>query len=352
MSKTIKRCYLKCLTYEKLLEAHKRASMGKKKKKEVILFEMDLETNIVKILNNLKNESYKFGEYREFLVKDPKERIIRSLPYPDRVVHQWYVEEFIKPYFYKRFINDTYACLDNRGTHKAVLKVKKYMKKMNKDGLYYVIKFDIKKFFYSIDKGILLSILEDRIRDKKIISLTKIILDDGNLKGIPIGNYTSQYFANIYLDKLDHYIKENLKIKYYVRYMDDFIILIRTKDEAKLIYSLVNEFIEKNLNLSLNKKSMYYPSTHGVDFCGYKIFENYILIRKRFKRKMNKKIKLWEYLYNTNKLDRDKMLFSYNSALGHLKHANYHNYMTKFINKNIYFLNILKDKDNRINIDI
>lgn len=351
MSKTIKNCYLKCLTYQKLLEAHERASMGKKKKKDVILFEMDLETNIIKILNALKNESYKFGEYREFLVKDPKERIIRSLPYQDRVVHQWYVEEFIKPYFYKRFINDTYACLDNRGTHKAVLKVRKYMKAMNKYGNYYVIKFDIKKFFYSIDKDILLNILKDRIKDKKIISLTKVILDDGNIKGIPIGNYTSQYFANIYLDKLDHYIKEKLKIKYYVRYMDDFIILIRIKSEAKLIYSLVNNFIEKNLNLSLNAKSMYYPNTHGVDFCGYKIFENYILIRKRFKRKMNKKIKLWKYLYSINKLNKDKTLFSYNSALGHLRYANYYNYINKFISKNISFLNILKKKDNRININ-
>lgn len=227
MSKSIKKCFGRKLTFTKILEAHKRASKGKKQKKEIILFEMDLETNIVKILNDIKNNKYKFGKYREFIIYEPKERLIKSLPYRDRIVHQWYIEEFIKPFFLPRFIKDTYACIENRGTHKVVINVQKYMRKMKKyNQNYYVLKCDIKKYFYNIDKKILLQILKENIKDRKIINFTEVILGDLEEVGIPIGNYTSQFFANIYLNKFDHYVKEELKIKYYVRYMDDFILLV------------------------------------------------------------------------------------------------------------------------------
>lgn len=187
MSKTIKKSFNQKLTFIKLLEAHERASIGKRNKKKIILFEMDLETNIIKILNDIKNNNYKFGEYRQFIIYEPKMRIIKSLPYKDRIVHQWYIEEFIKPFFFPRFIKDTYACLDDRGTHKAVSTVQKYMRKMNhKYNKYYVLKCDISKYFYSIDKEILMNILNKNIKDKKLIEFSKIILDDGNQIGIPI----------------------------------------------------------------------------------------------------------------------------------------------------------------------
>ena len=147
-----------------MLEAHYRARDGKRSKKEVILFEMDLETNLVRIINEIASGTYQFGNYREFKVYEPKERVIKSLPYRDRVVHQWYVEEFIKPYFFKRFITDTYACLNGRGTHKAVSCLQRQMRDIKrKYGTYYVLKCDVKKYFYTIDKNILMKILKKRI---------------------------------------------------------------------------------------------------------------------------------------------------------------------------------------------
>lgn len=334
MSKTIKNMFNSKLTFEKLLQAHERASIGKKCRKEIILFEMDLETNIIKILNDLKSSKYKFGNYREFIIYEPKERVIKSLPYKDRIVHQWYISEFIKPFFYRRFIIDSYACIDNRGTHNAVCKVQKYMQKMKKKyDDYYVLKCDIKKFFYSINKDILFNILKENILDKKLLELTKNILSTEDKKGIPIGNYTSQFFANIYLNELDHYIKEELKVKYYIRYMDDFILLLPNRSIAKGLSAKIKKFVEIKLDLELNRKTKYFPSKFGIDFCGYEIFETHILLRKRFKKKFRKNIILWNKLYYNNKLNYKKMHMSLNSYIAHMNHCNSYNFKQKMLKK-------------------
>lgn len=346
MSKTIKNSFNQKLTFEKLIEAHNRASIGKKNKKEIIIFEMDLETNIIYILNLIKEGKYRFGKYREFIIHEPKERVIKSLPYQDRIVHQWYIEEFIKPFFYKRFIKDTYACLDNRGTHKAVEQVQKYMRKMQKKyGKYYVLKCDIHKYFYSIDKEILYNILSKSIKDKKLLEFSKLVLDDGEKIGIPIGNFTSQYFANIYLNDFDHYIKENLHIKYYCRYMDDFIIFIETKKEAKHFLQQVGFYLNKHLRLKLNKKSKYFPNYHGIDFCGYRIFETHILLRKRFKRKLKKSLILWKKLKTNGKLNQQRMLLSWNSYKGHASHSNSYAFIEKYKKKICGELENLEEKE-------
>lgn len=330
MSKTLKNCFFEKLTFQKLLEAHERASKGKKNKKEVIIFEMDLETNIIRIINSIRNNTYKFGNYRTFKVYEPKERIIKSLPYQDRVVHQWYIEEFIKPYFFKRFIKNTYACLDGRGTHKAVENVQKQMRKMKRMySNYYVLKCDIKKYFYSIDKTILLNILRNRIKDKALLKFSEIILDDGDKLGIPIGNFTSQYFANIYLNELDHFIKEVLQVKYYTRYMDDFILLIPTKAIAKDLFNKIRDYLNKYLALQLNNKSRYFLNKYGIDFCGYRIYETHILLRKRFKIKIKKTLKRWVKLKEKNNFFYKKFQLSYNSFKGHAMHCNSYRFMNK-----------------------
>ena len=210
------------LEFIKLIEAHNRAKKNKGNRPEIIKFEMNLEGNIINLLYKIKNNTYHIGKYREFYVYEPKQRLIKSLPYIDRIVHQWYVEEFIKPHFVPQFITDSYACLTNKGGHLAVLRTQHFMQLMKrKYNNYYVLKCDIKKYFYSIDKNILFNILKRNIKDKKLLSFTKIIIfDDNEEKGIPIGNYTSQFFANIYLNELDHYVKEKLQLKYYGRYMD------------------------------------------------------------------------------------------------------------------------------------
>ena len=220
MHKKIKNCFIKNLTFQKLLEAHYRAKRQKTSKKEIILFELNLENNITNILNSIKNGTYKVGNYYSFVVYEPKKRIIQSLPYKDRVVHQWYVEEFIKPYILPKFIYGSFACLPKKGTHRSVNYIQHLMQIYKRNnGAFWILKCDIKKFFDSINPYILFNILKKYINDKMLLNFTKTIIFDsrpGDMKvGIPIGNYTSQYFANIYLNQLDQYIKRTLKIKYY-----------------------------------------------------------------------------------------------------------------------------------------
>lgn len=332
MCKTIRNQFDKKLTYIKLLEAHDRAKKGKANKKEILRFEMDLETNVMNLYNSLKNNNYKMGKYREFTVYEPKERIIKALPYPDRIVHQWYIEEFIKPFIVPRFIYDSYACITGKGTHLAVKNLQKYMRKMPDN--YYVLKCDIRKYFYNIDRDTLYNILSKYISDKKLLNVTKLfIYDNEDTKGIPIGNYTSQYFANIYLNELDHYVKDELKIKYYVRYMDDFVLLLETKEEAKIILQKITDYLTNNLKLELNKKTNYYLSYKGIDFCGYKINKDYILVRKRCIKKIKRKIRKWNKTYANNTFDYKKFELSFNSFKGHIKHANSYNLYNRLLVK-------------------
>lgn len=329
MSKTLKNCFYDKLIYDNFLSAHYRAKKNKRKK-EIYLYEMDLETNLINLMNEIVEKKYKMGKYREFIVYEPKQRIIKSLPYRDRIVHQWYIEEFIKPYYIKRFISDSYACIENKGTHKAVKKLQGFMRKMKKlypD--YYIIKCDIKKYFYNIDRKILFNILKRNINDKELLNFTRVLIGNDDELGIPIGNYTSQFFANIYLNELDHYVKEKLNIKFCLRYMDDFIFLVKDKECAKDIMEKVKFFLVNVLHLELNKKSRYYPNKFGCDFCGYIIFENYILLRKRFKTKIKRKIKKWNNLYLNNKLDKKKFLMQWNCFLAHASHSNSYNFINK-----------------------
>ena len=305
MPKTIKNVFDDNLTFVKLIEAHQRASLNKRSHKDVILFEMDLESNVANLMKKIKDGTYHSGKYHEFYVYEPKQRLIKSLPYIDRVVHQWYVEEFIKPYMLPRFISKSFACIEERGAHLAVDYLQKYMRIMKRNcGSYYILKCDIKKYFYSIDRNVLYSILERYIGDEKLLDFTKVILfEDKETVGIPIGNYTSQYFANIYLNTLDHFVKEKLRVKYYLRYMDDFILLCKTKEEARDYKQILEEFINEVLHLEFNKKTRYYPSSMGVDFCGYKIYETHRLIRKRSKDKMRRRIRKWNKDYRAGTLD-------------------------------------------------
>ncbi len=220
MPKKIKNLFYKNLTFKKLLDAHYRARKNKAYKKDVILFEMNLENNIINLLNSIKNNNYKMGKYYDFKIFEPKERTIHSLPYRDRVVHQWYVEEFIKPYIVPKFINSSFACIIDRGTHKANNYIQHQMQIFKRNyGDFWVLKCDIRRFFYNIDPNILYHILCKYIEDPYLKRFTKQLIFDGRDiigdVGIPIGNYTSQYFANIYLNELDQYVKRILKVKFY-----------------------------------------------------------------------------------------------------------------------------------------
>lgn len=293
MAKWIRNQYDKLLTYENLMKAHKKSQKGKKLRKEVIMFSLKEEEYIRYLYQKLKTGTYVHSKYTSFKVYEPKERTIEKAPYIDRIVHRWIVNNFLEPYYVPSFIKTTYACIKDRGMHKATLDLQAGMRKMKKSYReYYILKMDVKKFFNNIDKNILYKILQKRIKDKKLLWLIKQILTvQKKKKGLEIGNYTSQTFANIYLNELDQYIVKKLKIKQVYRYMDDIIILVKTKSEAKKALNDIEKFLKEKLELELNDKTSIFKSKQGVNFCGYKINEYKIKVRDKGKRRFKKKVK-------------------------------------------------------------
>ena len=337
MSKTLRNCFYQNLTFDKMLSAHKRARKHKVYKNEVIKFEFNLENNLTNLIRNIQDKSYRLGNYFAFKVYEPKERLIQALPYRDRIVHQWYVEEFIKPYIVPKFINTSFACLTNKGTHKAVENVQKQLQIYKRNnGDFWILKCDIKKFFYSINPYLLFNIMKRYIKDKDLLFFTQILIFNGPIDpskiGIPIGNYTSQFFANIYLNELDQYIKRVLKIKYYTRYMDDFVLLLTTKQECITTKKIMENFLWEKLKLELNDKSRYYPVKMGVNFCGYRIFTTHRLLRIDSKKKIKRNVKKWNKQYYNHTLNIENTMQSLNSWLGHSSHCNSYKLQQKILN--------------------
>ncbi len=226
-----------------------------------------------------------------FYVVEPKVRKIEKSKYIDRIVHRWLVDDFLKEAFIPQFIPTSYACIQKRGMHKACLDLQKGMKHCkNKWNKYYILKMDVAKYFENINKKILLKIIKRKIKDKDVMWLiNEILYAQKREKGLEIENYTSQMFANIYLNEVDQYIKHELRVKYYYRYMDDGVILVKNKNEAKEILEKIKKFLKEELQLELNKKTQIFKSKQGVNFCGYKINEYRLKIRDKGKRKLKKK---------------------------------------------------------------
>lgn len=315
------------LTIEAIYRAHCRARKGKTTRSSVVDVDLRPMVYVTHILNVLRDGIYVPSRFREFTVTDPKKRLVLALPYVDRIVHQWLIEEFIKPYYLPRFIKDSYACIPGRGSHAAVKCIQGYMRDMcQRQGKYYIVKMDISKYFYNIDRDVLFKILKRVITNPQLLDLLHtIIFSDEARVGIPIGNYTSQYFANIYLNELDQYCKHNLGVKYYVRYMDDFILLAPNKRKARRWYRAIQRYAEGYLHLKLNPKSCFYPSSHGLDFVGYKMTHSCLRLRQRSKRKLNNII--WDYQHDyTTEAD---FVTSIAAWLGHAGHANAKTYIRK-----------------------
>ena len=205
MPKTIKNKYYNYLSYEKLMEAHLKSRKGKGYRKETILFNLKQEEYIMWLLKKLETKTYKHGGYSTFYITEPKLRKIEKSRYIDRIVHRWLVDNFLEPTFVPQFINTSYACLKNKGMHKACLDLQKAMKHCKTIwNEYYILKMDIAKYFDNINKKVLFEIVKRKIQDKNLLWLIQEILyAQKREKGLEIGNYTSQMFANIYLNEVD-----------------------------------------------------------------------------------------------------------------------------------------------------
>lgn len=316
--KTYKNLYSQVYDFQNLLKSYYQARKCKSKKKYIIAFEWNLEKNLFNIQKKLKNRNYQFGQYQSFYVSDPKKRLIFAAPFQDRIVHHALCN-VIEPIFDRGFIFDSYACRRNKGTHKAVFRLKKFMRSFG-DNKFYVLKADIKKYFPSIDREILFQLIKKKISDQDTLLLIRAIIDslDGK-NGIPIGNLTSQLFANIYLNELDQFVKHQLKVKYYCRYVDDFVLLHQERSQLKKWREQIKEFLENKLQLELHpQKQEIFPGKIGIDFLGYHIFTRHILVRQSTVQRFFCRLKSGRMPYQ-----------SVNSYLGHFKFADTFGLMKK-----------------------
>lgn len=341
MSKQIKNIYKEICSYENLNRAYLNARKGKRFRDEVLHFSFNVEENLMEIREELINHTYTVGKYREFFVWEPKKRLVMALPFKDRVI-QWAIYQLVNPIFDKGYIFDSYGCRENKGTLKAVQRLHYWLKLVGKkESKYYYLKLDMSKYFYRIDHQVLINLLKTKIADRELLRLLENIINydevafglklNGNVdnpedrlkgKGMPIGNLTSQMFANLYLNELDQYCKRKLGIKYYVRYMDDVIILANDKKKLHEYKSLIEEFIGTKLNLNLNNKTAIRPITLGVEFVGYKVFPTHLKVRKSTSLKMKRRLKYVKKQYERDNMTLDKVNATVQSYMGILKHCN------------------------------
>jgi len=304
--KAYKKLFERLCTLENLKLAFGKAKKGKSKKWYVREFESNLDNELLKLKIELETQTYKPEPLKRFIIRDPKTRVIHASAFRDRVVHHA-ICNIIEPIFEKVFIYDTFANRKNKGTHLGLNRFDKFKRKVSRNGELlqnfkdrnmvtgYALKADIKHYFDTVDLGILMTILGKKIKDKKVLQLIKTILDNHDFKtkgkGMPLGNLTSQFFANVYLGELDYFVKHNLKAKYYIRYVDDFVILHRSKEKLLLYKWTINNFIRQRLKLELHPdKSKVIPLHNGVNLLGFREFYYYKLPRKGNLRKFERKL--------------------------------------------------------------
>lgn len=294
---------------------------GKRKRKDVARFSLNLTENLFDLHLSLKNKTYRHGGYVVFKVNDPKSRKIHKASVRDRLIHHA-ICRVLTLLFDKTFIFDCYSCRKGKGTHKAFARLVLMARKQcrNYTRTCWALKCDIRKFFHSVDHQILLELLAKRIDDEKLITLLEEIIRSFETlpsKGMPLGNLTSQLFANVYLDPLDKFIKHKLKAKYYLRYADDFMILADSKVVLQNYLVEIEKFLNEKLKLSLHPdKVTFRKLAWGLDFVGYVAHPKFNLPRKKTVERMFTEL---EKIRSTNP---DKLNESLQSYLGYLKHVN------------------------------
>ncbi len=265
-------------SFEHLIEAYMRARRGKQERHEIATFGWRLEAKLLQLREELLSGSYVHGAYRHFIVSDSKRREIQAAPFRDRVVHHAVVAA-LEPIFERGFIYDTYACRVGKGTQAALSRFEQFSRVSR-----YVLSMDISKYFASIDHAILFALLKRKIADTRMLELCRRIIastENSPGRGIPIGNLTSQLFANIYLNEFDQYAKHTLRLRRYIRYMDDVAILSDDKKQLHEVKAAAAAFLHERLGLTLHpRKVQLMPTETGVDFLGYRIYPHHRLLRK------------------------------------------------------------------------
>lgn len=317
-------------SFENLYTAYKHCRNSKQHKGEVIRFETNLSTNISVLNKELINKTYKLGKYKKFYIYEPKERLIEALPFKDRVMVRCFCDVVLRNKVEKKLIYDNCACRKNKGTTFAINRLHSFLKKeylKNHDNNIYFLKCDVRKYFPSINHDILIDMLEEiNFSDDEMWIMKKLIKEqpDNSTIGLPLGNQSSQWFALLYLNKIDHFIKEQLKIKYYVRYMDDMILIHRDKQYLSLCKRRIEEYCNKFLKLQLNDKTQIGMVKNGIDFLGYRHIlssTGKLIVKLRYssKQRMKKHLKTLKKIYNNGIVDDEYVYQRKNAFYNHVE---------------------------------
>ena len=318
--------YNNIISVENLLAAWREFVRGKRDKPEVQQFSFRLMDNILTLHRDLRTGAYRHGSYQTFKINDPKPRMIRKATVRDRLVHRAVYRQLYW-FFHQRFIPDSYSCRLGKGTHKALNRFRgaAYEASQNHTKTCWVLKCDIKQFFASINHQILKSILTTYLTDAATVNLLTKIIDSFHATpgaGLPIGNLTSQLLSNLYLNQLDQFIKHQLKIRSYIRYADDFVILSSNKHQLENLLPQIADFLRKNLRLQLHSDKIFIQTiAAGVDFLGWTHFPDHRVLRTTMKRLMLKRLQ--------SNFTRPEVWQSY---LGLLGHGNAHKIRAEVVN--------------------
>jgi retron-type reverse transcriptase len=306
---------------DRLFLAWQEFRVGKGNKRDVQLFARTLEDNLFRLHEILARKTYRHGQYEAFWVHDPKRRHIHKAPVVDRVVHHL-LYTYLYDLFDPTFIHDSYSCRLRKGTHKGVERLVVFTRKVSQNytRTCWALQFDIQRFFASADHDILKRLLRRRIQDENVLWLLDEVVDSfhsemGQGKGIPLGNLTSQVFANIYLHELDYFMKHVLKIHWYIRYADDGVVVSPSKILLQELIQPMEDFLHNRLLLSLHPRKLTIRKlSWGIDFLGYIVLPHYTLPRTKTKRRMLARIQ--------ERIGRPRSYEMIQSYLGYLSHAN------------------------------
>lgn len=343
-------------SYENIMGAYRDAAKGKRYRGQVLEFSFHLGENLLSIQRDLENMTYQVGPYREFYVRYPRPRLVMALGFRDRVV-QWAIYRQINPFLDKWYIAHSYGCRVDKGTLAAAQCLYNWQQKISRKPDaedWYIIKLDIRKYFYRVDHREVLKSYEQVANDQWFLWLIGTIINNPDVPfglpigaapdmcprnqrlydvGMPIGNLTSQETANLFLNQLDDYVKHVLRIHYYVRYMDDFCVIVKGKENAWRAYREIEIFLHDVLRLELSPKSRVQKATEPVEFVGFLITPYGIRIRKKTTAHIKRSLRMVMELFASGKMEYDRAMESAISYLGMCKNVDGHN-MARWIHEN------------------
>ncbi|MDD4601729.1 MAG: reverse transcriptase domain-containing protein [Negativicutes bacterium] len=317
--------FKKIISLENIELAYQKARRGKGRQRSVKRFEEDIPGNLQRIHEMLKNKTYHTATYKEKQIFEPKKRIIYILPfYPDRII-QHAIMNVLEPLWDGLFISDSYSCRKGKGIHKGSLKTMEFVRKNR-----YCLQCDISKFYPSVNHDVVFAIVQRKIKCPDTLWLLKeIIYSAGGGSNVPIGNYTSQWLGNLYMNELDMLIKQKFRIKHYLRYCDDFLLFHNDKNVLREMAVAIVDYVQNTLKMRLSECELF-PTARGVDFLGYRHFPNgYVLLRKSTVKRVKKRLRGLPYNLKHRVITPEQYRSSISSTKGWLKWANTHNLQIK-----------------------